>query len=159
MKHFIFLNHSNLIPIAIIWYESLYWINTNLDLSNNNWVNGYRMSVSQMTTDIFHLWLIRRFVYRVTCVSHWRFKQSTIKFHCGSSHLKTRNVCITKYACLYKIIFIVMVTLTFDLLTPKSIGFFPCHRGIMWPNLVKIGYTELKLLCGNLCGRPPYPIT
>ena len=25
----------------------------------------------------------------------------------------------------------------------------------MWPSLVKIQYTELKLLCGNLCGRPP----
>jgi hypothetical protein len=33
------------------------------------------------------------------------------------------------------------------------------HRGIMWPSLVKIQYTELKLSCGNLCGRPPYPIT
>ena len=27
--------------------------------------------------------------------------------------------------------------------------------GIMWPSLVKNRYTELKLLCGNLCGRPP----
>jgi hypothetical protein len=34
-------------------------------------------------------------------------------------------------------------------------GFFPFHRGIMWPSMVKIRYTELKLLCGNLCGRPP----
>jgi hypothetical protein len=25
----------------------------------------------------------------------------------------------------------------------------------MWPSSVKIRYTELKLLCGNLCGRPP----
>ena len=48
-----------------------------------------------------------------------------------------------------------MVTLTFDLMTPKYIGIFPFHRGIMWPSLVKIRYTELKLLCGNLCGRPP----
>ena len=24
----------------------------------------------------------------------------------------------------------------------------------MWPSLAKIWYTELKLLCGNLCGRP-----
>jgi hypothetical protein len=37
-----------------------------------------------------------------------------------------------------KIIFIVTVTLTFDLMTPKYIGFFPFHRGIMWPSLVKI---------------------
>ena len=29
------------------------------------------------------------------------------------------------------------------------IGFFPFHRAIMWPSLVKIQYTELKLLCGN----------
>ena len=56
---------------------------------------------------------------------------------------------------LSKILFIVMVTLTFDLMTPKYIGFFPFHRGIMWPSLVKIRYTELKLLCGNLCGCPP----
>jgi hypothetical protein len=28
-------------------------------------------------------------------------------------------------------------------------GFFPFHRGIMWPRLVKIKYTELKLSCGN----------
>ena len=42
---------------------------------------------------------------------------------------------------------------------PKIIGFFPLHRGIMWPSLAKIQYTELKLSCGNLCGRPPYPIT
>ena len=48
-----------------------------------------------------------------------------------------------------------MVTLTFDLMTPKYIGFFPFHRRIMWPGLVKIRHTELKLLCGNLCGRPP----
>jgi hypothetical protein len=26
-------------------------------------------------------------------------------------------------------------------------------RGIMWPSLVKIRYTELKLLCRNLCGH------
>jgi hypothetical protein len=48
-----------------------------------------------------------------------------------------------------KILFIVMVTLTFDLMTPKYIGFFPFHRGIMWPSLVKIQYTELKLSCRN----------
>ena len=41
-----------------------------------------------------------------------------------------------------------MVTLTFDLMTPKYIGFFPFHRAIMWSSLVKIQYTELKL-CGN----------
>jgi hypothetical protein len=46
-----------------------------------------------------------------------------------------------------KIIFI--VTVTFDLMTPKYIGFFPFHRGIMWSSLVKIQYTELKLSCGN----------
>jgi len=45
--------------------------------------------------------------------------------------------------------FIVTVTLTFDLMTPQLIGFFPFHRGIMWPRLVKIQYTELKLSCGN----------
>jgi hypothetical protein len=33
-------------------------------------------------------------------------------------------------------------------MTPKYIGFFPFHRGIMWSNLVKIQYAELKL-CGN----------
>ena len=33
-------------------------------------------------------------------------------------------------------------------MTPKYIGFFPFHRGIMWSSLVKIQYTELKL-CGN----------
>ena len=27
--------------------------------------------------------------------------------------------------------------------------FFPFHSGIMWPSLVKIQYTELKLSCGN----------
>jgi hypothetical protein len=32
---------------------------------------------------------------------------------------------------------------------PTSIGFFPFHRGIMFPSLVKIQYTELKLSCGN----------
>jgi hypothetical protein len=55
---------------------------------------------------------------------------------------------------LSKIIFIVTVTLTFDLMTPPKIGFFPFQRGIMWPSLAKIWYTELKLLCRNLCGRP-----
>jgi hypothetical protein len=39
--------------------------------------------------------------------------------------------------------------ISFDLMTPKSIGFFPFHRGNMWPNLVKIQYTELKLLSRN----------
>ena len=38
---------------------------------------------------------------------------------------------------------------------PKIKGFFSFHRGIMWPSLVKIRYTDLKLLCGNLCGRLP----
>jgi hypothetical protein len=33
-------------------------------------------------------------------------------------------------------------------MTPKYIGFFPFHREIMWSNLVKIQYAELKL-CGN----------
>jgi len=64
-------------------------------------------------------------------------------------NMSTRNVCITKYARLYKLSNGIMV------MTPKYIGFFPFHRGIMWPSLVKIQYTELKLLCGNLCGRPP----
>jgi hypothetical protein len=31
-----------------------------------------------------------------------------------------------------------------------KIGFFPFHRGITWPSLVKFQYTELKLLCGNV---------
>ena len=35
------------------------------------------------------------------------------------------------------------------LMTPKYIGFFPFHRGIMWSSLVKIQYTEIKLSCGN----------
>jgi hypothetical protein len=48
---------------------------------------------------------------------------------------------------LSKIIFIATVTLTFDLMTPKKIGFFPFYREIMWPSLVNIQYTELKLLC------------
>ena len=43
-----------------------------------------------------------------------------------------------------KTLFIVTVTLTFDLLIPTLIGFFPFHRKIMWPSLVKIRYTELK---------------
>jgi hypothetical protein len=47
------------------------------------------------------------------------------------------------------ILFIVTMTLTFDLMTPKSKGLFPFHRGIMWPSLLKIQYTELKLSCGN----------
>jgi hypothetical protein len=50
---------------------------------------------------------------------------------------------------LSKIIFIVIVTLTFDLMIPQKIRFFPFHRGIMWPSLLKIQYTELKLSCGN----------
>ena len=50
---------------------------------------------------------------------------------------------------LSKILFIVMVTLNFDLMTPKYRGFFPLHRGIMWPSLLKIQYTELKFLCRN----------
>jgi hypothetical protein len=33
-------------------------------------------------------------------------------------------------------------------LFPKINMFFPFHRGIMWPSLLKIQYTELKL-CGN----------
>jgi hypothetical protein len=32
---------------------------------------------------------------------------------------------------------------------PPKIGFFPFYRGIIWPRLVKIQYTELKLLGGN----------
>ena len=55
----------------------------------------------------------------------------------------TRNVCITKYDRLYKLSNGIMV------ITPKQIGFFPFHRGIIWPSLVKIQYTELKLSCGN----------
>ena len=48
-----------------------------------------------------------------------------------------------------KNIFVIVVILNFDLMTPKLIGFVPFHRGIMWPNLVKGQYTELKLSCGN----------
>ena len=55
----------------------------------------------------------------------------------------TRNVCITKYARLYELSNGIMV------ITPKQIGFFPFHRGIMWPSLVNIQYTELKLSCRN----------
>jgi hypothetical protein len=47
------------------------------------------------------------------------------------------------------IIFIVTVTMTFDLMTPKYIRFFLFYRVIMWPSFVKIQYTELKLSCGN----------
>jgi len=50
---------------------------------------------------------------------------------------------------LSKILFIVMVTLSFDLMTQKQIGFFPFHRRIMWQSLLKIQRTELKLSCGN----------
>jgi hypothetical protein len=50
---------------------------------------------------------------------------------------------------LSEILSIVMVTLTFDLMTQQKIGFFPFHRGIRWPSLVKIQYTELMLSCGN----------
>jgi hypothetical protein len=34
-------------------------------------------------------------------------------------------------------------------MTSKYKGFFPFHRGIMWPSLLKIQYTELKFSCGN----------
>ena len=47
---------------------------------------------------------------------------------------------------LSKILFIVTVTLTFDLMTPKYIGFFPFHRAIMWSSLVKIQYTEQVIM-------------
>jgi hypothetical protein len=50
---------------------------------------------------------------------------------------------------LSKFLFIVTVTLAFDLVTPIYIGYFPFHRGISWPSLLKIQYTELKLSCGN----------
>ena len=55
----------------------------------------------------------------------------------------TRNVVITKYARLYKLSNGIMVMI------PKLIGYFSFHRGIMWPSLLKIQYTELKLSCGN----------
>jgi hypothetical protein len=38
------------------------------------------------------------------------------------------KVIVQETTLLSKIIFIVMVTLTFDLMTPKEIGFFPFHR-------------------------------
>jgi hypothetical protein len=60
-----------------------------------------------------------------------------------SATYPTRNKCITKYARLNKSSNGIMV------MTPKYIGFFPFHRGIMWPSLVKIQYTELKLSCRN----------
>jgi hypothetical protein len=60
-----------------------------------------------------------------------------------SATYPTRNKCITKYARLNKSSNGIMV------MTPKYIGFFPFHRRIMWPSLVKIQYTELKLSCGN----------
>ena len=59
------------------------------------------------------------------------------------------KVIVQETTLLSKIVFIVMVTLTFDLMTSKEIGFFPFHRAIMWSSLVKIQYTELKLSCGN----------
>ena len=39
-----------------------------------------------------------------------------------------------------------MVTLTFD---PQINRVLPLSQGIMWPSLLKIQYTELKLSCGN----------
>ena len=39
-----------------------------------------------------------------------------------------------------------MVTLNID---PKINRVLPLPRGIMWPRLLKIQYTELKLSCGN----------
>ena len=59
------------------------------------------------------------------------------------------KVIVQETTLLSKILFIVMVTLTFDLMTPKEIGFFPFHRAIVWSSLVKIQYTEPKLSCGN----------
>jgi hypothetical protein len=38
--------------------------------------------------------------------------------------------------------------------TPVYIN-YQTVKNSMWPSLVKIRYTEQKLLCGNLCGRPP----
>ena len=66
----------------------------------------------------------------------------------GQDQIYRTNVIVQKRSCC-QILFIVMVTLTFDLMTPKYIGFFPFHRGIMWSSLVKIQNTELKLSCGN----------
>ena len=63
------------------------------------------------------------------------------------------KVIMWKRPCCKKNVFIVTATLTFDIMTPKYIGFYPIHRAIMWPSLVKIRYKELKLLSGNLCGR------
>jgi hypothetical protein len=65
-----------------------------------------------------------------------KIKYTELKLSCGNDPV-------------VKIIFIVTMTLTFDLMTLKYIGFFPFHRGIMWPSLLKIQYTELKLSCGN----------
>jgi hypothetical protein len=62
----------------------------------------------------------------------------------------TINIIFLPFDNLYR-----QVMVTFNQMTPKLIGFFPFYRGIMWPSLVKIRYTELKLLCGNLCERPP----
>jgi hypothetical protein len=31
----------------------------------------------------------------------------------------------------------------------RVVSAFPFHRGIMWPSMLKIQYTELKLSCGN----------
>jgi hypothetical protein len=40
----------------------------------------------------------------------------------------------------------VTINIIFD---NRVIGFFPFDRVIMWPSLLKIQYTELKLSCGN----------
>ena len=61
----------------------------------------------------------------------------------------TRNVCITKYVRLYKLL------KRYNGNDPKINRVLPLPQGNHVAKLLKIQYTELKLLCGNLCGRPP----
>jgi hypothetical protein len=70
-----------------------------------------------------------------------KIKYTELKLSCGNDPV-------------VKIIFIVTMTLTVDLMTLKYIGFFTFHRGIMWPSLMFSQFMDVQRKVSILFIRP-----
>ena len=57
---------------------------------------------------------------------------------------KTNKKCVHHKICLS-----IQIIKRYNDNDPKIYRVLPLPQGIMWPNLLKIQYTELKLSCGN----------
>jgi hypothetical protein len=125
---------------GFIWYHVKYTDVINLDVMWNTLMPSMEMSCLK------NMNVIKSIGFQIPLRN--KYVPILVKIHWSMLMLDCSQGC-------YTVKTIDPVTLTFDIMTPKYIGFFPFHRGSMSPSLVRIRYTELKLLGGNLCGWFP----